>query len=348
MQQIEPEDAPQQVRLSGRLFDSHTSKSHSAILIVCEQGTVKVESTELGTRGCHWSELIISPHIGSSARYLDLPNGFRFESNTNDQIDQLTRQFGGDNPQGWIHFLESKLRFVLISVCAVMVFVWWGVQYGLPGLAKQVAFQLPVSTNQQIARHTLETLDQYVFDESSLDSKQSNHITLQFEHLVSLRDDEFEYRLHLRDGGKVGANAFALPSGDIIITDQLIALAGNDAELEAVMAHELGHVNQRHGLRTVLQSSALPLLLISISGDMATASTLLAALPTILIESHYSRGFELEADLFAKTLLIEQKKDPQHLVTMLKRLTGESNDQPPAWLSSHPATSERIKQLNDD
>ena len=54
--------------------------------------------------------------------------------------------------------------------------------------------------------------------------------------------------LLFRDGGKFGANAFALPSGKIIVTDQLASLL-NDEQIVGVLAHELGHVVYRHGMR---------------------------------------------------------------------------------------------------
>lgn len=331
--------------LQGYLFDGHTSKRHTATLTVDAGGQVRIESTALGVSGCPWSALTISPRIGTSARYLDLPNGLRFETTDNDAIDRLSLRWGGDRRQGWIHHLESRLHAVAIALLAVGVFLWWGMQYGLPTLARQVAFSLPVSVNQQISQHTLETLDQYVFSVSTLNAAQTAAIQQHFTALTRQSDSPFTYRLHLRDGASIGANAFALPAGDIIITDQLVTLAANMAELDAVIAHELGHIEQRHGLRSVLQSSALPLLIIAVTGDMATASSILAALPTLLLESHYSRGFELEADQFAKRLLLQQGKDPAHLAAILERLATQASDQPPSWLASHPATQERIQQL---
>ena len=64
------------------------------------------------------------------------------------------------------------------------------------------------------------------------------------------------YRLELRSGEALGANALALPSGIVIMTDDLVALAKSDDEIGAVMAHELGHVRGRHAQLDVRSGQA--------------------------------------------------------------------------------------------
>ncbi len=335
------------MQLSGRLFDGHTSKSHPAELSVAEPGDIRIDCPALSVSGYHWSELTISPRIGSTARYLDLPNGLRFETRDNDQVDQLIGLHAGDDRLSWIHRLENSYRYALLSVICVALFIWWGINYGLPSAARQVAFVLPVSVNEEVSKHTLSTLDKYLFKPSTLSTERKEKLTRDFETLIASRDDGFNYQLHFRDGGAVGPNAFALPDGSVIFTDQIIKLAGDDEELIAVMSHEIGHVNMRHGLRRALQSSALPLLIIVITGDMSTASSVLAALPTILVESQYSQAFELEADAFAKDLLIQHEHDPMSLARLLEKLSSEHEEGTNDWFSSHPPTPERIEKLRD-
>ena len=55
-------------------------------------------------------------------------------------------------------------------------------------------------------------------------------------------DDGHVYQLEFRHGGYIDANAFALPSGIIVMTDELVELAKSDDELISVLAHEIGHV----------------------------------------------------------------------------------------------------------
>ncbi len=64
------------------------------------------------------------------------------------------------------------------------------------------------------------------------------------------------YSLNFREGGAIGPNAFALPSGTIILTDELVDIAGDDNDMVlAVLAHEIGHVDKKHSLRQIYRAA---------------------------------------------------------------------------------------------
>src|SRR5207237_8201829 len=65
------------------------------------------------------------------------------------------------------------------------------------------------------------------------------------------------YRLELRACPGSGPNAFALPGGVVVLTDELVRLAQSADQLSAVMAHEIGHLRARHALRAALQRGGL-------------------------------------------------------------------------------------------
>ena len=91
------------------------------------------------------------------------------------------------------------------------------------------------------------------------------------------------------------------------------------------------------------------LLVAGITGDVVSMSALAAALPTLLIEAKYSRTFEAEADDYALIYMQDHQISPQHLINMLTRLGTESASPEGAlaYLSSHPATGERIERLQE-
>jgi Zn-dependent protease with chaperone function len=161
------------------------------------------------------------------------------------------------------------------------------------------------------------------------------------------------YTLEFRSSKDIGANAFALPGGTIIVTDQLVTLAGNDEEILAVLAHELGHVSERHPLRQLLQSSVAGLAMTWYLGDI---STLLAAAPTLLLQSSYSRDFERRADRYAADMLRHNGIAPARLADMLGKLESSHPAEKAGkgqasriaeFFSSHPDTEERIRTLRD-
>lgn len=130
----------------------------------------------------------------------------------------------------------------------------------------------------------------------------------------------------------------------------MVDLAQHDDELVAVAAHEVGHVVRRHGLRGVLQNSLTALLLILVVGDVGSAGSFVAALPTLLVQLHYSRDFETEADDYALDYM-KQAGVPLHrfsdLMQRLEAARGPGRDVP-AFLASHPATQERIARFKGE
>jgi Zn-dependent protease with chaperone function len=171
-------------------------------------------------------------------------------------------------------------------------------------------------------------------------------LTQLFESLRAGEGIEPSPRLVFRDGGAAGANAFALPSGLVVVTDAFVALAGSEAELAAVLAHELGHVRHRHALRSLLQDAGVGVLIAGALGDFVSISSLAATLPTLLVELQYSRRFESEADLYAVALLERRGLPAAALADALERLErAHGGDALPSYLSTHPATGRRVRVI---
>jgi len=128
-----------------------------------------------------------------------------------------------------------------------------------------------------------------------------------------------------------------------VLTDELERLATNDDELRGVFAHEVGHLVNRHALRRLLQSSSAALLLGGILGDVTGVSTLVIAVPTVLVDSAYSRDFEREADHFAFLWMAEHNVDPARLGDLLTRVTTAYGEDRGGFLAGHPSLRERVK-----
>jgi predicted Zn-dependent protease len=117
----------------------------------------------------------------------------------------------------------------------------------------------------------------------------------------------------------------------------------------AVLAHEIGHVRGRHALRLILQDSGVVVLITALAGDAVSMSILAAALPTALLQSHYSRQFEEDADEYAFAHLRRHGYSPQVFADMMRRLQqadrGAKGDAGVVrYFSTHPLTEERIQR----
>lgn len=120
----------------------------------------------------------------------------------------------------------------------------------------------------------------------------------------------------------IGANAFALPGGIMVVTDEIVTLAKNDTEIIAVLAHELGHVKQRHAFRQSLQGLLSGLILAAVTGDVSSVGS---GLPAVLMQMRYSREHETEADMFALNALQKACLPTKAFADILQRLQAQAN-----------------------
>ena len=128
---------------------------------------------------------------------------------------------------------------------------------------------------QALGTRVLAELDQKMFAASTLSQDEQQRIAAQFARLAAAAEGAPQYRLLFRKS-RIGPNALALPSGQIVLTDELVRLMGDDDEaLMGVLAHELGHLQRRHLMRRL--AAALP--------RIAVASTESAGLPPMQVEA---------------------------------------------------------------
>ena len=296
-------------------------------------------------RSYRLSELRVASRVGNTLRAIYLPDGGKCETPHNDAVDAILSRRGESRFHGWLHRLESRARYAILFLALSVALVWGGIQFGIPVLAEKAAFALPAGMEQELGTHTLDALDRLAFASSGLSVFEQDRLRQMFAEVAGDLDAEDGYRLEFRSSEKLGANAFALPSGIIVITDDLVRLAVHEQELVAVFAHELGHVVNRHALRSVLQDSAAALLVATLVGDVVSVTSLAAALPTLLLQARYSRAFEIEADRFALDYLHAKGISIQRFADILGRLEDEHEGDDLGYLSSHPATDERIQAL---
>jgi hypothetical protein len=137
-------------------------------------------------------------------------------------------------------------------------------------------------------------------------------------------------------------NAFALAGGHVYVLRGLIGRAKDADELAAVIAHELGHVANRDGTRSVLQSAGLSLIFGTLLGDFIGGAAIVAA-SRLLLKADYSRRQEAAADDFAVRTLLALKANPRALAAFLERVARS-----PEGLSifrAHPSVPERVARI---
>ena len=149
-------------------------------------------------------------------------------------------------------------------------------------------------------------------------------------------------------------NAYALPGGYVFINRGAIEAADNEAQLAAVMAHELSHVALRHG--TAQASKALfaqgaatifgAIFGGSAGGALLTQGVALGAGSALL---HYSRDAETQADVLGTQVLFDSGYDPRALAQFFEKLEAETKGKnPPEFFSDHPNPDNRLARVGDE
>ena len=328
--------------IEGRYFDSRKSAALPATLQRDAAGRWQLRAGD-STLLFDPQQVRVSDRIGSIPRRVHLADGAEFETEDNDGMDALLGS-GHRSHSRFVHALERRWGIAVAALAAVAVTSVAIVKFGLPALSGWVAQHLPAGADRLIGAQTLEILDRIVLDPTRVHVYRQTQLQELFSHMTSSLTDGHVYRLEFRRARGLGPNAFALPSGIIVVTDELIQIAKSDEELAAVLAHEIGHVRGRHSMRILIQGAGVSSLAVAVLGDIGSMSALASAAPG-LVQAKHSRDFEREADTYARAWLAEEGIAATRFDDILCRMTQTHNGERkeiPEFLSSHPGTSERV------
>jgi predicted Zn-dependent protease len=288
--------------------------------------------------------LVVSPRIGNSDRFITFPDGGQFQCKDDPELDFLRQE---SKSEGIVAWLEERWGIALAAVTILFVMLLTGYFWGLPIAAEKVAATIPMSTEQELGRQALTWLDrQKWFSPSALDTNKQQKIVQRFNNLIGDQSLKDYYRLEFRNSSFIGPNAFALPGGAIVITDAMVNTAFSVEEVISVLAHEVGHSELRHPIRSVLQQSVIAVVVVAVTNDAASLSSAAAGLPVLLIQNRYSHEIEFEADAYAYKILKAKGYSPAAFASIMERLAKNSKNTEShiSFLSSHPSTEERIRR----
>ncbi len=332
--------------IRAQLYDGHTAAVRAVTVRltgVAEYSRVRVSGDGID-EAPFLRDVRIGERVGSTNRLLELPGHATLEVLDNEAFDAALRATGVRTAEQGLRGLEGRWRTALILGASALVGVGAFLWLGLPALADRAVALIPPSADTYIGEDTLRVLDKTTFEPSALAS--TRQVKLRAELAEITHDHQWPGAaptLAFRRGGAIRANAIALPSGVIVLTDELVALSKDDDELRGVLAHEVGHVAHRHALRMLVQSSASTLLLAGVFGDVSGAAPLTAAAPAILVNAAYSRDFERQADDFAFAWMARHHIPPARLADLLERLGANSGGENGGFLASHPDIEERVR-----
>ena len=239
----------------------------------------------------------------------------------------------GDRP-GMAQRMQTRWPVLLGVAAAAAVGLTLFYRYGTPWAATQLTRFVPLAWETSVAENVLQQMDAGTLKPSKLPRERQDQLKARFDALARQGPPGLQrypgYRpplsLEFRSG--MGANAFALPGGKVVMTDGIVKAAADkglpDDALVGVLAHEIGHVVQRHTTRMVVQqgvlSMGLGLALGDVSGVVSTGASVLTGLS-------YSRAHEREADCYAIALMAHAALPTAPMGQLLLAIAREDDDE---------------------
>lgn len=331
--------------INATYYDGHTTRPRPVRLLI-HDGIVAVSGAGY-RRTVRLADLVVSERLEHAPRIMRLPNGGFLEVSDPALHDALAENGYGEP---WVVRWQQRWPLSLLALVALLALLTLGYQWGLPWAADHLARHLPNSIERKIGDEQLRIVDAGRMQPSRLGPAEQTRLQRLFGELKQPGDEKTAYRLEFRDSS-MGPNAFALPNGVIVMTDQLVRLARSDHELLGVLGHELGHLHRRHSLRSLMQALGVGVVINLFIGDV---STVLAAAPTLLLHQNYSRDFEREADQYAIDMMRANGIPLSPMADLFERMkqpafgnrTGAMQQAArSAYFSSHPSDDERIETL---
>jgi Zn-dependent protease with chaperone function len=345
-------------RLLSTWFDGQSPRAQVCELCIEESVLVlKVGGNErrYPVRQVRWAE-----RRSHGQRQSELPDGSLIQHADAGEWDAW-RQASGQREGAVVGWMQSW-RATLVAMGTSVVFLAVAWTWGVPWLSQTLAHQVPDALEARLGEQGMQQLDRLFLQPSALPEQQQQALRQRFTSAVERahpQGDAPPWQLSFHQSKALGANAFALPGGYIVITDDLVKLLADQPDaIVGVLAHELGHVHHRHGLDLMVRASLISALVGVVLGD---ASGFLATVPATLATQAYSRDAERAADAFAARLLHESGISPAVMVTFFERIQqqekqsgeGEEADNEsdgaalPIAISSHPDHVERIRFFNE-
>ncbi|MEZ8060598.1 M48 family metallopeptidase [Vibrio splendidus] len=328
--------------ISGVAHPPRSSERCEAILDISHPDKLLL-SVDGSIVSAYFERVEIMRGVGSAPTKLKFPDGWQFITEASDELDSYLRDRGKYN---FLGKLEKNITAILVSSVVLVLLTISMFTHGVPWLTHKIVTYLPDSVPQLVERQVLKSLDEQLFDNSTIPIEEQARIRQRFD--SHLKDIEIYDGVQLEfRSSKLGANAFALSGGTVIVLDDLVRLTKTDRQLDSILLHELGHIQHQHVMRVLVRSSLLSMTVALLTGESSGVIDNLTGLGVFVANNGQSQEAEREADVFASDAMMKLYGSNQAMIEMFE-LLGKSSDghaELPTWLSSHPELGERIESL---
>jgi len=250
----------------------------------------------------------------------------------------------------------SRSRLLMALVVAVIAVLGYFGKSAFNPITQEKQHVAGITPEQEVALG-LQAAPEMVQQFGGLDpdSKAQARVRRIGERLVSRTaagQSPYTFEFHLLDDPKT-INAFALPGGQVFLTEGLLRRLETDGQLAGVLGHEIGHVVGRHGAEHIAKqqlteglTGAAVLATYDPNNPSSRNSAAVAAMIGQLVGMRFGRQDELEADELGVRFASETGYDPRSMIGLMKILDQSSEGgRPPEFFSTHPNPENRIQRI---
>jgi len=309
---------------------SYVDEYNSPIDILWKSENIK--KTDVYTKGLvsfSYGDMFTFQRIESSDKaFIDFINNSEHK-NLNSSLDVL------------LHRSKNKsLTVLLLTLVGLAVIMYF---YIIPAVATGFASTL--------SKENVIDFGDYVFRVITTDLDIDEEASVKLQAFVDEMKIESTFPLQVYVAKSSEMNAFALSGGKMIIFSSLLEKIENEAQLTALIGHEVSHIENRHMLKNLARNLGGGIFVSVLFGDVNGATTVLMDNAHMFTQLSYTRRLEKEADIFGLDIMRNNDVDLHGMPQLFEILQKKSPIDVPTYLSNHPMLKDRIdytKQIARD
>ena len=327
-------------RTTGIFFDGESAIPKEIELIFDIEKSVFVFETE-NNQQHFWNLNEIEFQTKSNHMYLEYGNDpiQNIKISDSDFVSRINDFRKKKGNQSWYQkLMDMGIKAHILFTFFIFAIIGLGYFYALPWVAEKAVVIIPEDYDSHLGTTFFE--QNMLF--SDVDAKKTKALNL-FAKELNLRNTK-KLKFTVVDSPIV--NAYALPDGNIVVFTGILNTMKDYDELVGLIGHEVAHVNHRHSMKMVCRNLSGYLFVSAILGDANGIMATIGDNVNNLQSLSYSRNFEHEADVEGFEIIALNKINPKGMSNLFKRLEDKEVVTIPEFLSSHPVTTERIKDIN--